>query len=131
MTWFLISEPQFSHLYNGYNNTGLGSSQQNRNYISWFNGEKLGEFVTRVGGLKKTKIGILKLQIITTSSSYHSFGGEKRLALSELPQSSIATQQIASKLRDFTLHVLARPFCGSHLGSLMPQSSAGKQAGTC
>ena len=92
----------------------------------------MGELVTHVGGLKKIKIGILKLQIITTSSSYHSFGGEKRLALSELPQSSIATQQIASKLRDFTLHVLARQFfCGSHLGSLMPQSSAGKQTGTC
>lgn len=92
----------------------------------------MGELVTRVGELKKTKIGILKLQKITTSGSYHSFGGEKRLGFSELPQSSIATQQIASKLRDFTLGGLAgQIFCGSHPGSLVLQSFAGKQAEAC
>ena len=92
----------------------------------------MGELGTRVGGLKKTKIGILKLEIITTSSSYHSFGGKKRLGLSKLPQSSIATQQTASKLRDFTLRGLAGQFfCGSHPGSLVLQAFAEKQAETC
>lgn len=75
---------------------------------------------------KKIKWVFCGYRIITTNSSYHSFGGEKRLGLSELLPSSLAAPQITPKLRGFTSPEVAGQFCGSHLDTLRLQSSTGR-----